>query len=353
MVAPNDECRHVCGQVEAVYGADRLAARVDHGPYGSDEGTAALAFRQPLVGAPHLHRLGVRETSPAEELDDRVPPVPHGCWEQCRHHVLGPWQGGETEDPVHLAAQAAGVNKYQALATLGELIGKLQGHSTTEGLPDHGGPVDAEEVEEVPHGAGKVAERIVAGRFFGRPVPGEVRGQHRVVVLQQAHGGDPRERAAGDAVEQQQHRALTTTPIADLVAVDGDVFDCELFCGGDLLHGLDGSVVPGTPARRPHICHASIVPSWSWLRQGAKVPISSTAQVPIASRSGASPAIQVWWQVPSISEIACPTRRCTGGCSGAGTEAACSDRKAHRTALGSRCRGYRQFHPLGRRTTRQ
>src|ERR1035441_2572196 len=312
MVAPNDECRHVRGQVDAVYGADRLAARVDHGPYGSDEGTAALAFRQRILGAPHLHRLGVRETSPAEELDDRVPPVPHGCWKQCRHHVLGPWQGGETEDPVHLAAQAPGVNKYQALATLGELIGKLQGHSTTEGLPDHGCPVDAEEVEEVPHGAGEVAERIVAERFLRRPVPGEVRRQHRIVALQQAHGGDPRERAAGDAGAQQQPRALTPTAVADLVAVDRDVFDCELFCGGDLLHGLDGPVVLGIPARRSHICHGSIIPSWSWLRRGPKVPISSTAQVPIASRSGASPAIQVWWQVPSISEIACPTRAVPG-----------------------------------------
>src|ERR1035437_1464766 len=257
MVAPNDERRHVCGQVEAVCGADRLPARVDHGPHSTDEGTAAIAFRQPLVGAPHLHRLGVRETSPAEELDDRVPPVPHGCWEQCRHHVLGPWQGGETEDPVHLAAQAAGVNKYQALATLGELISKLQGHSTTEGLPDHGGSVDAEEVEEVPHGAGKVAERIVAGRFFGRPVPGEVRGQHRVVALQQAHGGDPRKRAAGDAVEQQQYWAMTTTAVADLVAVDGDVLYRKLFCwGGLLIHvGQPRGRPKGLPpSRRPTPC---------------------------------------------------------------------------------------------------
>src|ERR1019366_5468668 len=209
--------------------------------------------------------------------------------------------------------------KHQALATLGELIGKLQGYSTAEGLPDHGCPVDAEEVEEVPYNGGEVAERVVAGRFLRRPVPGEVRGQHRVVALQQAHGGDPRERAAGDAVEQQQHWALTTTAVADLVAGDRDVFDCELFCGdcelfcgGDLLHGLDGSVVPGMPARRSHICHGSIIPSWSWLRRGPKVPISSTAQVPIASRSGASSAIQVWWQVPSISEIACPIRAVHG-----------------------------------------
>src|SRR5665213_1227790 len=183
VVTPNDERRHVCGQVEAVYGTHRLPARVDHGPHSTDEGTAALAFRQRLVGAPHLHRLGVRETSPAEELDDRVPPVPHEGREQCRHHVLGPWQGGETEDPVHLAAQAPGVDKYQALATLGELIRELHGHSTAEGLPDHGGPVDAEEVEEVPYNGGEVAERVVAGRFFRRPVPEEVWGQHRVVAL--------------------------------------------------------------------------------------------------------------------------------------------------------------------------
>src|SRR5664280_2394709 len=106
MVAPNDERRRVRGQVEAVCGAHRLAARVDHGPHGTDEGTAALAFRQRLVGAPHLHRLVVAEASAAEELDNTVPPVMYECREQCRHHVLGPWQGGETEDPVHLAAQA-------------------------------------------------------------------------------------------------------------------------------------------------------------------------------------------------------------------------------------------------------
>src|SRR5664280_609763 len=183
VVAPNDECRHVCYQVEAVHGAHRLPAWVDHGPDGTDEGTAALTFCQRLIGAPHLHRLGVRETSPAEELDDRVPPVPHECWEQCRHQVLGPRQGGESEDPVHLAPQAPGVDKYQALTTLGTLIRELHGHSTTEGLPDHGGPVDAEEVEEVPYDGGEVAERVIAGRFFRRPVPEEVRGQHRVVAL--------------------------------------------------------------------------------------------------------------------------------------------------------------------------
>src|ERR1019366_3768694 len=153
------------------------------GPYGTDEGVAALTLRQRLVGAPHLHRLVVAEASAAEELDDTVPPVLCECREQGRHHVLGPWQGGEAEDPVHLAAQAAGVDKYQALATLGELIGELHGHSTTEGLPDHGGPVDAEEVEEVPHDGGEVAERVVTRRFFRRPVPEEVRGQHRVVAL--------------------------------------------------------------------------------------------------------------------------------------------------------------------------
>src|SRR5664280_1052084 len=349
MVAPNDERRRVRGQVEAVCGADRLAARVDHGPYGSDEGVAALGFRQRLVGAPHLHRLIVAEAPAAEELDNTVPPVLYECREQGRHHVLGPWQGGEAEDPVHLAAQAPGVDKYQALTTLGELIGKLQGYSTTEGLPDHGCPVDAEEVEEVPYNGGEVAERVVAGRFLRRPVPGEVRGQHRVVALQQAHGGDPRERAAGDAVEQQQHRALTTTAVADLVAVDRDVFDCELFCGGDLLHGLDGPVVLGIPARRSHICHGSIIPSWSWLRRGPKVPISSTAQVPIASRSGASSAIQVWWQVPSISEIAFPTRVGRGAATGASTQAV----KALRTASGSRCRGCWRPYPLGCRPTRQ
>ena len=37
-------------------------------------------------------------------------------------------------------------------------------------LPDHGGPVDAEEVEEVPHDGGKVAQRVVAKRFFRRPM---------------------------------------------------------------------------------------------------------------------------------------------------------------------------------------
>src|ERR1035437_72811 len=38
---------------------------------------------------------------------------------------------------------------------------------------------------------------------------------------------------------------------------------------------------------------------------------------------------------------------------GASTAAACADRKAHRSALGSRCPGCRRPHPLGRRTTSQ
>ena len=44
-------------------------------------------------------------------------------------------------------------------------------------------------------------------------------------------------------MKQQEHRALTTSAVADLVAVDRDVFDCECFVGCDLIHGVDRSVV--------------------------------------------------------------------------------------------------------------
>jgi hypothetical protein len=95
---------------------------------------------------------------PPRNLATGSPPVPHEGREQHRHHVLGRGQGDEAEDPVHLAAQAAGVDEHQALATLGELVGELYGHTAPEGLPDHGGPVYVKEVQEVAHGAGVVAE---------------------------------------------------------------------------------------------------------------------------------------------------------------------------------------------------
>jgi hypothetical protein len=47
-------------------------------------------------------------------------------------------------------------------------------------------------------------------------------------------------------VEEQQHWAVATTPIADLVAVDGYVFHWKLICGGDMRHGIDRPFVPGT-----------------------------------------------------------------------------------------------------------
>ena len=184
------------------------------------KGAATFGFRQRPVGAPHLHCLGIAEASAAKEPDDRVAPAPRERREEGRHHVLASRQGGEPEDPTHLTAQAPGVDQHQALATFRELIGELHGDTTAEGLPDHSGPVDAKEVEEVPHDGGKVAERVVAEGFFRRPVPEEVWGQYRVVALKEPHRRDPRERASGDAVKQQQHRALTASAVADLVAVE-------------------------------------------------------------------------------------------------------------------------------------
>ena len=61
-------------------------------------------------------------------------------------------------------------------------------------------------------------------------------------------------------MEQQQHRALTASAVADLVAVDRDVFDCECLVGCVLIHGVDRSVVRANRlSLERRYAHASII----------------------------------------------------------------------------------------------
>ena len=129
------------------------------------------------------------------------------------HEEVDAGKREQPEHPAHLAAQSARVDEHDALAQLGVLVGELERHSPAEGLAHDGRPLDAEDVEQVPDGAGVAAQRVVAGRLVRGPVPEEVGGDHREPRLQEPHGRDPGVRTAGDAVEQDQDRTRPRLPV--------------------------------------------------------------------------------------------------------------------------------------------
>src|SRR5664279_1238881 len=144
-----------------VVGADALAAEVDDGTGGGEEGASTLAV--PERAEPPPDRADVCAGSPADLrcpttqcLDTRE----DGCGGDDAEHLLGAGQGRGAQDQVHLTSQAATGDQYEAIHPLGDEVEELHRDATPERVPDERDPLDPQVVEEVPHGRSVRAERV-------------------------------------------------------------------------------------------------------------------------------------------------------------------------------------------------
>jgi hypothetical protein len=65
----------------------------------------------------------------------------------------------------------------------------------------------------------------------------KIGSDHRVVTLEEPHGGHPRLRTTGDAMQQQEHWSLSSTPVGNIVAVEAGEDDRELLSAHRLVAG--------------------------------------------------------------------------------------------------------------------
>lgn len=72
VAAPHDEGGETRREVDAVHGADGLAARVDDRPEGPEERPAVLGARERRVRLPHLGDVPGADALVAERLADHV-----------------------------------------------------------------------------------------------------------------------------------------------------------------------------------------------------------------------------------------------------------------------------------------
>ncbi len=170
-------------------------------------------------------------------LVDVVAPVSHQGREQDRHDQLGTREGEEAQHPRHLPTQASRGNQDEALDQLGMLVCELHGHSAAQRLTDHSGPGDSQDPQQVAQPRSEGAQGVVALGFGRLAVAEQVGGDDIVMAGQQRHRVPPGARAAGHAVDQQDGRPLTTTPVADLVAVDGGMMQGVRLHAQKLPHG--------------------------------------------------------------------------------------------------------------------
>ena len=90
-----------------------------------------------------------------------------------------PRQRGRAQQQVDLAAEAAAGDEHEALAALGELVGKLHRDPAAERVPDERRALVAERDQQVADAAG-VARRASSRRAaLPTPVPEQVRRDHR------------------------------------------------------------------------------------------------------------------------------------------------------------------------------
>ena len=85
----------------------------------------------------------------------------------------------------------------------------------------------AQRQQEIAHTARERSQRIVAARLLGFAVADEVGRDDREALGERGHDESPGRRAAGHAVDEDDHRPGSAGAVADAVAVDLDVPELE------------------------------------------------------------------------------------------------------------------------------
>jgi len=124
---------------------------------------------------------------------------------------------------MHVASEAAAGDEDEALAALGELVGELHRDPAAERMADDGRAVVPKGDDRVAHGARVRAERVVAARLRGFAVPEQVGRDHMMLGGQVVDRRVPLVRAPGDAVDEDDQRAVAGLAKGDPVAVKADL----------------------------------------------------------------------------------------------------------------------------------
>ena len=123
---------------------------------------------------------------------------------------------------MDLAPEAAARDEHEALDAFRELVAELHRHAAAERVPDDRRALVPEREQQVADHARERAEREVGRRLVRGAVTEQVRRDHRVVAGEPVEDVAPALGAGGDAVDQDQRRALAEHAVGDRVPVKLD-----------------------------------------------------------------------------------------------------------------------------------
>src|SRR5258708_6070128 len=131
---------------------------------------------------------------------------------------------------MQLAPEAAARDQDEPIAHLGEIIGKLRGHSPTQRVAQNGRVPVPEKGEQVANTARILSEGMVRDRLCRLPMAQQIRGDDGEMVGEMRDDPVPYGRTARDAVKQDEDRSAARGAVADGVAVEVELaYGCVHF----------------------------------------------------------------------------------------------------------------------------
>ena len=116
---PDDERRDPAHDVETIVRAHLLATEVDHRSQRADERGTRCGIHERLVAPPHLGGMwALLEPDPAEAAGDGIADLAGGGGEQEREEVLDTGERQPAQEWRDVAAEPAGVDEDEALASV-------------------------------------------------------------------------------------------------------------------------------------------------------------------------------------------------------------------------------------------
>ncbi len=207
--SPDDQRRHRLGQVEPVAGGDPLPGGIEDGAHRVDEGAAGLAVGERRVAAGDLGAIGADpDADGAEPAADRAPDLDQRVVRDQRQDELRAGQGRGAQRDADLLAEAAAVDEHESLDPLGKLVGELHRDAAAERVADDGRAEVTEGAQQVADARGEGTKRVVAARLCRETVAEQVGRDDREVLGKLRQDLVPGVHVAGDAVDEDQHRAL-------------------------------------------------------------------------------------------------------------------------------------------------
>ena len=223
-LAPDDQGRQFCRQVEAVPCAHPLSSRFDHRSQRLDERLSGFNVPERPIAAGEFAEVRARlQPETAQKSADRGSRAQQTWLDEDGQHELGSGEGGRTQQEMHLSPETATRHEPEPLDALRELVRELHRYPTPQRVPDERRSLVAEDDHQVPDPACVGAQRVVAPRLRRLAVPEQIRREHGDSLREPREHLAPGVRGGGDAVHENQHRALAAGEVAHSVPVQGDL----------------------------------------------------------------------------------------------------------------------------------